>query len=41
MDDNEKLKKLVLDKINLENTIKQQKVLISNLQKEKDEYKSL
>ena len=39
MDDNEKLKKLVLDKINLENTIKKQKELISNLQKEKDEYK--
>jgi len=38
--DNEKLKKLVLDKISLQNKIKEQNEIISKLQKENNEYKN-
>jgi hypothetical protein len=38
--DNEKLKKLVLDKISLQNKIKEQNAIISKLQKENNEYKN-
>jgi hypothetical protein len=38
--DNEKLKKLILDKISLQNKIKEQNEIINKLQKENDEYKN-